>query len=314
MNNSMRDYILIITLLIATTSLANAQIKSVTSFIGECENQNGDNAEIDYCDANIINLNFIDGFMSFQFNSRDKTKNGRFKKSISFIGSGLKKQQDHGKDIIYLPVDELTFANGQDTKLDTRKVENSVCLLGFYNGITQAENLRYLQCHYQEQGKTIVYKASNLRLQKVNEHTDNSLKFNKTDNDNILHDTTCKQYILSLKENNQQSVSSKALEKLKSLQFSGVGPLYTVGALACECKMRGINNLDEAIKNIDNIHKSSKKYNVPYNIIKSGILSSFLADNHSPEWRTDFHNWIRDSGEMPKQDADGNFVCAIIDQ
>lgn len=153
---------------------ANAQVKSATGFIGECIRQIGDLEDRNYCDSNIVNLNFQDGYISFQFNSKEKFKNDRYKESISFVGPGLAKQQENGKEIVYLQVEQLTLGDGRKTKLETKKVNNSVCLLGFSNSDLKPENLRFLQCHYQQGDKVILYKASNLRIQKFGNKSENT--------------------------------------------------------------------------------------------------------------------------------------------
>lgn len=301
------------TFLMSTISM-QAQVKSATSFVGDCVRKIGNIEDPGYCDNNIVNLNFQDGYVSFQFNSKEKLKNGHYKDSISFVGPGLKKQQDNSKTAIYLPVEQLTFADGMQTKLTTKKIENSVCLLGFSYGDLNPENLRYLQCHYQKGNNVVIYKASNIKLNQLNNTSRDNDILDKTNYNYIFFEKiSCDDYALILTSTNSSSINNPIVEKLKSLKFTGVGPLYVAGAITCECKMRGVSNLKQALLSINDIHKRSKKYNVPYNIIKTGFLSS-LGDSHSAEWRNDFYNWTISNGSLPNQDKDGNPTCAVISQ
>jgi hypothetical protein len=306
-------FISILSLSLMTMS-AKAQVKSATVFFGECTRKVGDVEDHNYCDNNIVNLNFNDGYVSFQFNSKEKLNNGRYKDSISFVGPGIAKQQDNGKVIIYLPVEQLTFADGRNNKLDTKKVDNSVCLLGFSNGNPKQENLRYLQCNYNEDNKIIMYSAKNIKIHPSAKNDNYRGHEPALDLDfSSFKKITCNDFGSIFKSEKPELAPNSIMEKVKDLRFSGTGPLYLAGAISCECKKHLADNLKSAIENIYNIHKLQKKYNVPYNIKISGFLSD-LADRHSADWRKNFHNWISERGPMPAEDTDGNPTCAIIHQ
>lgn len=289
---------------------ANAQVKSATGFIGECIRKIGDLEDRNYCDSNIVNLNFQDGYISFQFNSKEKLKNGRYKESISFVGPGLAKQQKNGKEIVYLPVEQLTLGDGRKTKLETKKGNNSVCLLGFSNNDLKPENLEFLQCHYQEGGKVILYKASNLRIQELGGKSDDEEKARLIGQEDIL----CDKLPSYVKSKLDIESLRDLLTKIQIDKKIDLGRPYIIASVTCECKMRNTRSVLSAIDNILGIDRKNLKYNVPMNDKPTHkSMFSYLGENHhTKEWTDRFNKWILDDGPIPETDDQGNPACSLV--
>lgn len=297
-----------IQMLLAATISANAQLKSATGFIGECVRKIGNVEDNNYCDENIMNINFQDGYISFQFNSKEKLKNGRYKESISFVGPNLAKQNGSGKDIIYLPVEQLTFAEGNKTKLTTRKVEDSVCLLDFINSDPKPENLRFIQCHYKEHGNIILYRGTNIRMMQFNNKQSNNSK------SITAIDAPCN-HLASLSKSDEGKKEFRSILDATNVDKKiDLGRSYMVGAITCECKMRNAKSIVVAINNFLAVDKIEQKYNVPMNDKpQNKSFLSFLGENHhSKEWTDKFNKWVIGEGEMPGADEQGLAACALV--
>lgn len=289
---------------------ANAQVKSATGFIGECIRQIGDLEDRNYCDSNIVNLNFQDGYISFQFNSKEKLKNGRYKESISFVGPGLAKQQENGKEIVYLPVEQLTLGDGRKAKLETKKVNNSVCLLGFSNGDLKPENLNFLQCHYQQGDKVILYKTSNLRIQELGGKSDDEEKARLIGQEDIL----CDKLPSYVKSKSDIEYLRDFLTKIEIDKKIDLGRPYIIASVTCECKMRNAKSVSSAIDNILQINRKNLKYNVPMNDKSTHkSMFSYLGENHhTKEWTDSFNKWILGDGPIPESDDQGIPACSLV--
>jgi hypothetical protein len=311
-------FVILVFILALLPISAKSQIKSATGFVGECTRKIEDIEDNDYCDSAIVNLNFEDGYVSFQFNSKEKLKNGRYKESISFVGPGLSKQKENGKEIIYLPVEQLTFGDGRKTKLDTKKVNDSVCLLGFSSVDLKPENLRFIQCHYKQGSKIIVYKATNLKMQEFGE------KLNKEENKKnrsyrhnleILNSSvieefskiSCVEFFDDYLVKNPSEEVKKKLMLLTNDSKHKLDIFNDLDAIVCECKTRSPNSFLEAYTNVLENNNRGKIYNSPRG------LGIGLSDDER-RWREKFRNWREGTGQMPQQTTDGLPTCALKDK
>lgn len=160
-----RYFATVIVLLLPVPVLAkNSHIKSALSFVGECVRKIDGIEDRAYCDGNIMNLKFDDGYTSFQFGSKEKTEKNRYKESISFVGPGLAKHDVDGKNITYMPVEEITLFDGVRMKTNNQKVKDSVCILRFTGEELKPSDLTYLQCHYKKDGKVTLFIVTDMKM------------------------------------------------------------------------------------------------------------------------------------------------------
>jgi hypothetical protein len=149
------------------TFAQSSQFESALNFAGECTRKVGDVEDRGYCDSSIMNLRFKHGYLSFQFSSKERLSNGKYKEAVSFVGPGLTQQDVNGAKITYLPVEELTFFEGANGRLDNHKVNDSACILTFDGTEVTPSALTKLQCQYKQNGIDTVFIATNMKLQKL---------------------------------------------------------------------------------------------------------------------------------------------------
>jgi hypothetical protein len=126
------------------------QTRQFQQFNGSCLIERKDKGTSEDCDNMVVVVTFEDGYLSFQFHSKDKDPTGRYNWVDDFVGPGVSEVPEHDGKLFYMPADKLNFLdNSQNRQIVEKKYHDMGCLITFADSTSIAlPNMTKLFCFY----------------------------------------------------------------------------------------------------------------------------------------------------------------------